>query len=116
MAQLGHSDGQKASLWIDPKSHYPEWPTCAHFDSFTKSPVTALLSQTWLPLTREETIWSIYRDWILQGTVDTNAGEYRVWKAEDEFDPLEKTDIIYQLVDFGEDDGLDGKMIHRTKL
>lgn len=50
-------------------------------------------------LTRAETIWSVYKDWIVDGKVDESVGEYRVWKPEDEFDPAERAEIVYELVE-----------------
>ncbi|KAF8312694.1 hypothetical protein DL93DRAFT_2098166 [Clavulina sp. PMI_390] len=101
MAQLSHSDGQKASLWIDPAAQSPRWPKCAHIQSFlpskrSKQPLSELPNGP-PPLTRAETIWKLYRDYIISGAVDTSLGEYRIWKPEDEFDPAEKAQWVYSL-------------------
>ena len=40
-------------------------------------------------LARAETIWPVYKDWIIYGRVDQSIGEYRVWKPEDEFNSAE---------------------------
>lgn len=122
MAQLGHSDGQKASFLIDPSRQSPSWPLCGHFESFAKSPspTGSQEQESASPPTHQNTVWPLYRDWILDGSVDTRGvvGEYRVWKLEDEFDPLERTEVIHHLVDFGVEDALEGygTKIQKAKL
>ena len=118
MPQFSHTDGLKASLWIDPVKQNPPWPMCGHINSFTKSrsspsgppstpsgggptvesvfalrPVNVADSK----LTRAETVWPVYKDWIIHGRVDSSIGEYKVWKPEDEFDPADKAETMYQL-------------------
>lgn len=63
------------------------------------------------PLTREETIWPVYRDWILHGRIEhpERIGEYRVWKPEDEFDPLDRVDKVFHIVDLGDSVPVKGK-------
>lgn len=99
MPQFSHADGQKASLWIDPSAHRPQWPPCGHTISFAKSRSTPSSTAGSRPLTREQTIWNVYKDWIIDGRVDESVGEYRVWKPEDEFDPAERAKVVYQLVE-----------------
>lgn len=101
MPLFSHADGLKASLWIDPAAHQPAWPSCGHVNSFSAYPLPQSHS-TLLPaspikktLTRAETIWTVYRDWILHGQVDPSVGEYRIWRPEDEFDPLERSEVVY---------------------
>lgn len=98
MPQLSHSDGLKASLWIDPASRKPAWPVCGHITSFVASPSSESLGSERI-LTRAETIWQVYIDWIVHGKVDTSVGQYQVWKPEDEYDPLERAKDIYRLDD-----------------
>lgn len=99
MPQFSHADGQKASLWIDPSAHHPPWPSCGHTTSFMKSKPSASSTGDSPSLTRAQTIWSVYRDWIVDGKVDESVGEYRVWKPEDEFDPEERAVVVYELVE-----------------
>lgn len=81
MSQLSHTRGNKASLYIDPSSRSPPWPKCGHSVSF-KSTSRATPGA----LTREETIWLVYLDWILYGKVDESVGEYKRWTVSDERD------------------------------
>ncbi|KAF8312703.1 hypothetical protein DL93DRAFT_2098175 [Clavulina sp. PMI_390] len=100
-ALFSNGDGRKASLWINPATQSPPWPTCGHVKSFVASKATkAAASPAAHPntlLTRAETIWTLYRDYIVQGEVDRTVGTYRVWQPEDEFDPIERAEWVYSL-------------------
>lgn len=118
MPQFSHADGLKVSLWIDPTKQNPPWPMCGHINSFAKAraspsspPSTpsngGVTADSVLPLrpintadsnlSLAETIWPVYRDWIIYGRVDPSIGEYRVWKPDDEFDPVVKVNTTYRI-------------------
>lgn len=118
MPQFSHADGLKLSLWIDPTAHSPPWPACGHAESFMKSPTPTVpsssLTTAAAPLTRQETIWQIYLSWIVHGTIPNHypgtssstpvkGEEFRQWTPADEFDPLERVDKVFKLVDFGDE-------------
>lgn len=88
MDQLSHTDGLKSSLWIDPSRFSPRpWPSCGHVASFVKSRASRPSPSVPQGLTREETIWQVYLDWILCGKVNedvTQAAECKTWTTEDE--------------------------------
>lgn len=101
-----HSDGLKQSLWIDPVKK--GWPSCGHVNAFTKSkqaelvPVeheeaytsqgdfeNAISSKPKPPrntLSKEQSIWKLFLDYILGNKVDTSQAEYKVWTPQDERD------------------------------
>ncbi|KAF8312702.1 hypothetical protein DL93DRAFT_2081971 [Clavulina sp. PMI_390] len=100
-ALFSNQDGRKASLWINPAAHQPHWPSCGHVKSFvaSKTPKASISSPSptrALP-SRADTIWTVYRDYILDGMVDKSVGTYRVWRPEDEFDPVETAEWVYSL-------------------
>ncbi|ETS61496.1 hypothetical protein PaG_04243 [Moesziomyces aphidis] len=104
LGMFDHSDGLKQSLWIDPVKK--GWPSCGHVNAFTKSkepklvPVEhgeaytsqkdfedAISSQpkpSRASLSKEETIWKLFLDYILGNPVDTSHAEYKVWTRQDE--------------------------------
>ncbi|GAC71113.1 FOG: Reverse transcriptase [Moesziomyces antarcticus T-34] len=104
LGMFDHSDGLKQSLWIDPVKK--GWPSCGHVNAFTKSkepklvPVEhgeaytsqkdfedAISSQpkpSRPSLSKEETIWRLFLDYILGNPVDTSHAEYKVWTRQDE--------------------------------
>ncbi|KAF8312688.1 hypothetical protein DL93DRAFT_2156604 [Clavulina sp. PMI_390] len=92
MAQLCHSDGLKASLWISPSTQNPPWAPCEHVRSFI--PVMNTHGETQYQH-RDDTIWLVYRDWILNETADRTLGDFRQWTPEDEYDPLERSASVY---------------------
>ena len=101
-----HSDGLKQSLWIDPVKK--GWPACGHVNAFTKSkqaklvPVEhgeaytsqddfedAISSKPRPPrnsLSKEESIWKLFLEYIMGNKVDTSQAEYKVWTPQDERD------------------------------
>ncbi|KAF8307620.1 alpha/beta-hydrolase [Clavulina sp. PMI_390] len=95
LSQFSHSDGLKASLWIDPDAQRPPWAPCGHIMSFAPNEVSEASEGEAPAPKREETIWAVYLNWILNGAVDPSVGEYKVWRVEDEFDPLEKEEWEY---------------------
>lgn len=106
LGMFDHSDGLKQSLWIDPSKK--NWPPCGHVNAFTKTkqpklvPVEhgeAYTSETDFQdaiskhpkppqdtLTKEETIWKLFLDYITGRQVDTSDAEYKVWTPQDERD------------------------------
>ena len=87
---------------------------CGHINSFAKARTSlstpsngGVTADSVLPLrpintadsnlSLAETIWPVYRDWIIYGRVDPSIGEYRVWKPDDEFDPVEKANTTYRI-------------------
>ncbi|KAF8312687.1 alpha/beta-hydrolase [Clavulina sp. PMI_390] len=90
MALLSNASGLNSSLWIDPSIQNPPWPECGHIMSFAPG------SSPGSTVTREDTVWPVFRDWILNGTVLTTAGEYKVWTSDDEYDPWERSRYVYK--------------------
>lgn len=106
LGMFDHSDRLKQSLWIDPAKK--TWPSCGHVNAFTKTkqpklvPVEhgeAYTSQTDFEdaiskhpkpprdaLTKEETIWKLFLDYITGQEVDKSDAEYKVWTPQDERD------------------------------
>lgn len=106
LGMFDHSDGLKQSLWIDPVKK--GWPACGHVNAFTKSkqaqlvPVEhgeaytsqgdfedAISSKPRPPrnsLSKEESIWKLFLDYIMGNKVDTSQAEYKVWTPQDERD------------------------------
>lgn len=101
-----HSDRLKRSLWIDPIKK--GWPPCGHVNAFTKSkeaqlvPVEhgeaytsqddfekAISSKPKPPrntLSKEESIWKLFLDYITGNELDTSQAEHKVWTPQDERD------------------------------
>ncbi|SJX66590.1 uncharacterized protein SRS1_16812 [Sporisorium reilianum f. sp. reilianum] len=106
LGMFDHTDRLKQSLWIDPPKK--NWPPCGHVNAFTKSkqpqlvPVEhgeAYTSQTDFEdaisskpkpprttLSKEESIWKLFLDYILGREVDKSNAEYKVWTPQDERD------------------------------
>ena len=99
MAQYNHTNRSKLSLWVDPAALSPPWPALEHVRHFlpSRSPPTSPSSNE-RPLTRQETIWTVYLNWILYGKViDERIGEFEVWGPEDEYEPLDRAEFEYSL-------------------
>ena len=106
LGMFDHSDGLKQSLWIDPIKK--GWPRCGHVNAFTKSKEAELvpvehgeaytsqddfenaISNKPKPqrntLSKEESIWKLFLDYILGNEVDTSQAEYKVWTPQGERD------------------------------
>ncbi|SPO31803.1 uncharacterized protein UTRI_06640 [Ustilago trichophora] len=106
LGMFDHSDRLKQSLWIDPIKK--GWPRCGHVNAFTKSkeadlvPVehgeaytsqddfeNAISSKPKPPrntLSKEESIWKLFLDYITGNKVDTSQAEHKVWTPQDERD------------------------------
>lgn len=61
------------SLWIDPKKN-ANWPPIGHVGSFQRSTPGPWAS-------KEDTIWAVFLQWIVDGTVNESVGEYRKWTS-----------------------------------
>lgn len=114
LSLFSHRNHNMHSLWVDPPSQEPAWPKCGHVTSFARSkrekpgkgeaassdadgPPSG--SEAYEPrssqeegvspqkrLTREETIFRLYLDFILHGTVWTQAGRHKQWAPADQRD------------------------------
>ncbi|TKY86856.1 hypothetical protein EX895_004144 [Sporisorium graminicola] len=108
LGMFDHSDRLKQSLWIDPSKK--NWPPCGHVNAFTKSKRPALvpvehgeaytsqkdfenaISTKPRPprstLTKEESIWKLFLDYVLGREVDKSNAEYKIWTPQDERDVM----------------------------
>lgn len=108
LGMFDHSDRLKQSLWIDPIKK--NWPACGHVNAFTKSKQAKLvpvehgeaytsqgdfedaISKHPKPprstLTKEESIWKLFLDYILGNEFDKANAEYKVWTPQDERDVM----------------------------
>lgn len=106
LGMMDHSDGLKRSLWIDPAKK--GWPKCGHVNAFTKSKQAELLpvehgegyaahnefedaiankpAPPRSSLTKEQSIWKLFLDYIMGREVDTADSEHKLWRPEDERD------------------------------
>lgn len=110
LGMFDHSDGLKQSLWIDPRRK--DWPACGHVNAFTKNKTPPLVpvehgeaytseadfedaistskakprSPPRNTLSKEESIWKLFLDYITGNDVDKSNAEYKVWTKEDERD------------------------------
>lgn len=108
LSLFSHRNENIHSLWIDPPTLNPPWPKCGHVTSFavSKRPKSGLEASTdetppgseayearptadeavapEKRLTREETIFQLYLDFIVNGRVWTKAGRHKQWKISDQ--------------------------------
>lgn len=106
LAMFDHSDRLKQSLWIDPVKK--GWPRCGHVNAFTRSKEAELvpvehgeaytsqadfedaISKKPKPsrttLSKEDSIWKLFLNYILGKQIDTSNAEYKVWTPQDERD------------------------------
>ncbi|CAO1615910.1 unnamed protein product [Sympodiomycopsis kandeliae] len=116
LSLFSHRNENIHSLWIDPPTLNPPWPKCGHVTSFAVSKRPKSSSQeseagtdetpsgleAYEPrpaadeavpsekrLTREETIFRLYLDFIVNGQVWTTAGRHKRWTAADQRDNID---------------------------